>query len=74
MGPGGIARLPADHRAPYDARAMLVCLLDAGSFDLDAVDLALMHRCMPSVYHWAPYPALTIALVEHPTPGGHAAR
>jgi predicted deacetylase len=28
---------------------------------LDAVDLALMHHCMPSVYHWDPYPALTDA-------------
>jgi predicted deacetylase len=28
---------------------------------LDAVDLALMHRCAPSVYHWQPYPALTDA-------------
>ena len=26
---------------------------------LDAVDLALMHRCKPSVYSWHPYPALT---------------
>jgi predicted deacetylase len=28
---------------------------------LDAVDLALMHRCVPSVYHWEQYPALTDA-------------
>jgi uncharacterized protein len=28
---------------------------------LDAVDLSLMHRCVPSVYHWDPYPALTDA-------------
>ena len=28
---------------------------------LDAVDLALMHQCVPSVYQWAPYPALTDA-------------
>jgi len=28
---------------------------------LDAIDLALMHRCVPSVYHWDPYPALTDA-------------
>ena len=28
---------------------------------LDAVDLALMHRCKPSVYSWHPYPALTDA-------------
>jgi uncharacterized protein len=28
---------------------------------LDAVDLALMHRCVPSVYQWRPYPALTDA-------------
>jgi predicted deacetylase len=28
---------------------------------LDAVDLALMHRCAPSVYQWDPYPALTDA-------------
>jgi predicted deacetylase len=26
---------------------------------LDAVDLALMHQCVPSVYRWRPYPALT---------------
>jgi predicted deacetylase len=26
---------------------------------LDAVDLALMHRCVPAVYEWQPYPALT---------------
>ena len=25
--------IPADHRAPYDARAMLACLFDAASFD-----------------------------------------
>lgn len=25
--------IPADHRAPYDARAMLACLLDGNSFD-----------------------------------------
>jgi len=28
---------------------------------LDAVDLALMHQCVPAVYHWRPYPALTDA-------------
>jgi uncharacterized protein len=28
---------------------------------LDAVDLALMHRCVPAVYTWNPYPALTDA-------------
>jgi len=28
---------------------------------LDAVDLALMHQCAPSVYTWHPYPALTDA-------------
>jgi len=28
---------------------------------LDAVDLALMHQCIPSVYHWDPYTALTDA-------------
>ncbi|HVQ49987.1 MAG TPA: DUF2334 domain-containing protein [Mycobacterium sp.] len=28
---------------------------------LDAVDLALMHQCVPAVYHWGPYPALTDA-------------
>lgn len=28
---------------------------------LDAVDLALMHRCVPAVYEWRPYPALTDA-------------
>ena len=28
---------------------------------LDAVDLSLMHRCVPSVYHWDPYPAMTDA-------------
>jgi predicted deacetylase len=28
---------------------------------LDAVDLALMHQCMPAVYQWQPYPALTDA-------------
>lgn len=28
---------------------------------LDAVDLALMHRCAPGVYHWTPYRALTDA-------------
>jgi predicted deacetylase len=28
---------------------------------LDAVDLALMHQCVPAVYHWDPYPALTDA-------------
>ncbi|GAB7068198.1 DUF2334 domain-containing protein [Mycobacterium hodleri] len=26
---------------------------------LDAVDLALLHRCTPAVYRWAPKPALT---------------
>ena len=28
---------------------------------LDAIDLALMHRCVPAVYEWRPYPALTDA-------------
>jgi predicted deacetylase len=28
---------------------------------LDAVDLALMHHCVPAVYQWRPYPALTDA-------------
>jgi predicted deacetylase len=28
---------------------------------LDAVDLSLMHRCAPTVYHWAPRSALTDA-------------
>ena len=28
---------------------------------LDAVDLALMHQCAPSVYQWTPYSALTDA-------------
>jgi predicted deacetylase len=28
---------------------------------LDAVDLALMHQCVPGVYHWTPYSALTDA-------------
>lgn len=28
---------------------------------LDAIDLALMHRCKPAVYEWRPYPALTEA-------------
>jgi predicted deacetylase len=28
---------------------------------LDAVDLSLMHHCAPTVYHWAPKPALTDA-------------
>jgi uncharacterized protein len=28
---------------------------------LDAVDLSLMHQCVPSVYHWTPYSALTDA-------------
>ena len=28
---------------------------------VDAVDLALMHRCVPAVYQWQPYPALTDA-------------
>jgi acetyl-CoA carboxylase carboxyltransferase component len=32
--------LPADHRAPYDARAMLDCILDAGSFDEFQADYA----------------------------------
>ncbi len=32
--PSGLYEIiPADHRAPYDARAMLSCLLDRGSFD-----------------------------------------
>ena len=26
---------------------------------LDAIDLALLHRCEPTVYRWQPYPALT---------------
>lgn len=32
--------LPADHRAPYDARAALDCILDAGSFDEFQADYA----------------------------------
>ncbi len=28
---------------------------------LDAIDLALMHRCAPAVYRWVPKPALTDA-------------
>jgi predicted deacetylase len=28
---------------------------------LDAIDLALMHQCAPTVYEWRPYPALTDA-------------
>ena len=28
---------------------------------LDAVDLALMHQCVPAVYEWRPHPALTDA-------------
>jgi uncharacterized protein len=28
---------------------------------LDAVDLALMHQCAPTVYEWCPHPALTDA-------------
>jgi uncharacterized protein len=28
---------------------------------LDAIDLALMHQCVPAVYRWTPYPALTDA-------------
>ena len=28
---------------------------------LDAIDLSLMHRCVPAVDHWRPYPALTDA-------------
>ncbi len=28
---------------------------------LDAVDLALMHHCVPAVYQWLPHPALTDA-------------
>jgi uncharacterized protein len=28
---------------------------------LDAIDLALMHQCVPAVYGWRPYPALTDA-------------
>ena len=28
---------------------------------LDAVDLALMHQCVPAVYQWTPYSALTDA-------------
>jgi predicted deacetylase len=50
---GGIVRVAvhARHlRRPGPRQAML-----------DAVDLALMHRCAPSVYQWDPYPALTDA-------------
>ncbi|MGE0133476.1 MAG: acyl-CoA carboxylase subunit beta [Blastocatellales bacterium] len=32
--------LPADHRAPYDAREMLNCILDEGSFDEFQADYA----------------------------------
>lgn len=32
--------LPADHRSPYDARAMLDCIFDAGSFDEFQADYA----------------------------------
>jgi acetyl-CoA carboxylase carboxyltransferase component len=32
--------LPADHRAPYDARAMLDCILDEGGFDEFQADYA----------------------------------
>ena len=28
---------------------------------LDVIDLALMHQCVPAVYEWRPYPALTDA-------------
>jgi uncharacterized protein len=28
---------------------------------LDVIDLSLMHRCVPAVYEWQPYPALTDA-------------
>ncbi len=28
---------------------------------LDCIDLALMHQCVPGVYEWRPYPALTDA-------------
>ncbi|MDH6243148.1 DUF2334 domain-containing protein [Mycobacterium sp. OTB74] len=28
---------------------------------LDAIDLALMHGCVPAAYHWQPYPVLTDA-------------
>lgn len=28
---------------------------------LDAIDLALMHQCVPTVYQWRPYPALADA-------------
>jgi hypothetical protein len=28
---------------------------------LDAVDLALMHGCVPGIYHWTPYRTLTDA-------------
>jgi uncharacterized protein len=28
---------------------------------LDAIDLALMHQCVPAIYEWRPYPALTDA-------------
>jgi predicted deacetylase len=50
---GGVVRVAvaARHlRRPGPRQAML-----------DAVDLALMHGCTPSVYHWNPYPALTDA-------------
>lgn len=32
--------IPADHRSPYDARAMLDCIFDAGSFDEFQADYA----------------------------------
>jgi acetyl-CoA carboxylase carboxyltransferase component len=32
--------IPADHRSPYDARAMLDCILDRGSFDEFQADYA----------------------------------
>ncbi|OBG19830.1 DUF2334 domain-containing protein [Mycolicibacterium celeriflavum] len=50
---GGLVRVAvaARHlRRPGPRRAML-----------DAVDLALMHRCVPGVYEWWPYRALTDA-------------
>lgn len=50
---GGIVRVAvaARHlRRPGTRQAML-----------DAVDLALMHRCVPDVYKWQPDPAMTAA-------------
>ena len=37
--------LPADHRAPYDARAVLDCILDEGSFDEFQADFAKEMIC-----------------------------